>query len=42
MSPIYVVLVINLIVWTGIFSYILYLNKQVSQLKRELKRSIHE
>jgi CcmD family protein len=42
MSPIYVVLIINLIVWTGIFGYILYLNRQISQLKKELKKNIRE
>jgi CcmD family protein len=38
MEPIYVVLIINLIVWTGIFLYTLYLNKSISDLKAKLKR----
>ena len=42
MSPIYVVLIINLIVWTGIFSYIVFLNRQVNRLKKELKKRIPE
>ncbi|MGD9899800.1 MAG: CcmD family protein [Calditrichaceae bacterium] len=34
MEPIYVVLIINMIVWTGVFGYIVYLNSQVKKLKK--------
>lgn len=33
MEPIYVVLIINLIVWSGIFGYTFFTNKQINQLK---------
>ena len=38
MEPVYVVLIINLIIWTGIFGYLFFMNKQISQLKYELKK----
>jgi len=38
MKPIFVVLMINLIVWAGIFVYIMYLNKEVRRLKEEVKK----
>ncbi|MGD9489306.1 MAG: CcmD family protein [Calditrichaceae bacterium] len=34
MEPIYVVLIINMIVWTGVFGYVFYLNGQVKKLKK--------
>lgn len=42
MNPIYVVLIINLIVWTGIFGYIVYLNKEVVRLKKEVQKVTEE
>jgi CcmD family protein len=42
MNPIYVVLSINLIVWTGIFGYIVYLNKEINRLKSELKKTLED
>lgn len=38
MNPVYVVLIINLIVWSGIFGYVVYLNREVDRLKSELKK----
>ncbi len=38
MEPVYVVLIINLIIWTGMFSYLFFTNKQLKQLKRELEK----
>jgi CcmD family protein len=38
MEPIYIVLVIVLVVWVGIFSYMLHIDKQVKDLKKMLKK----
>ncbi len=37
MPDIYVVVLINLIVWLGIFSYLFSLNTQVNRLKQKLE-----
>ena len=34
MEPIYIVLVIVVVIWIGIFSYMLHLDKQVKALKK--------
>ena len=36
MKPVYVVLIINLIIWSGIFGYLVVTNKKVSELKKKL------
>ena len=36
MEPIYVVLIINLIVWTGLFGYIFLTNKKINELKNKI------
>ncbi len=38
MEPIYVVLAIILIIWTGIFSYMMYLDKEVKNLNEKVKQ----
>ncbi|MCK5032631.1 MAG: CcmD family protein [Calditrichia bacterium] len=38
MEPIYVVLSIILIIWTGIFGYMLYLDKEVKTLVKKVKK----
>ena len=42
MNPIYVVLSINLIVWAGIFGYIVHLNREISKLKDQLKKTTEQ
>lgn len=42
MQPIYVVLVINLIIWTGIFSYLLITDKKIEGLKKKLNKISEE
>jgi len=37
MSDIYVVLIINLIIWLGIFGYLFSLNTQINLLKQKLE-----
>ena len=37
MEPIYVVLIIILIIWCGIFGYMLYLDKEVKNLSKKVK-----
>jgi len=37
MEPLYLVLVINLIVWSGIFSYQFYLGQEIKKLKEQTK-----
>jgi CcmD family protein len=37
MNPIYVVLVIVLIIWFGIFSYLFYLHKKINTLLQLMK-----
>lgn len=36
MEPIYVVLIVNLIVWTGLFGYIFFTNKKIDELKNKI------
>ena len=36
MEPIYVVLIINLIVWTGLFGYTFFTNKNIDELKNKI------
>lgn len=38
MEPIYLVLVINLIVWTGLFSYIFFTNNKINDLKNKIDK----
>ena len=38
MEPIYVVLVIILVIWIGIFSYMFYLDKEVKRLSEKLRK----
>ena len=38
MEPTYVVLIINLIIWTGLFTYVFSLNKNISELKDQIER----
>lgn len=38
MEPIYVVLIINLIIWTGIFGYIFHINNKVNDLKSKINK----
>jgi CcmD family protein len=37
MQPIYVVLVIVLIVWTGVFGYLFYLHGELKKIKEKIK-----
>jgi hypothetical protein len=36
MEDIYIVLMINLIVWTGIFGYQMKISKEIDKLKKDL------
>ncbi len=38
MEPTYVVLIINLIIWVGLFFYTFSLNKNISELKGQIER----
>lgn len=38
MEPIYVVLIIILIIWSGIFGYMLYIDKEVKNLSKKIKK----
>jgi CcmD family protein len=38
MEPIYVVLIIILIIWCGIFGYMLYIDKEVKNLLKKVKK----
>jgi len=38
MEPTYVVLLINLIIWVGLFTYVFSLNKNISELKDQIER----
>lgn len=38
MEPIYVVLIIILIIWCGIFGYMLYIDKEVKNLLKKIKK----
>ena len=38
MQPVYVVLIINLITWTGIFSYLFLTDKKIEALKKKLEK----
>ena len=38
MEPTYVVLIINLIIWIGLFAYVFTLNKNISELKDQIQR----
>jgi CcmD family protein len=37
MEPIYIVLIIILIIWIGIFGYMIYLDKEIKNLSKKLK-----
>ncbi len=37
MSGIYVVLIVCLIIWGGIFSYLFYIDKQLKNIKQKLE-----
>ncbi len=36
MSDIYVVLIVCLIIWGGIFSYLMYIDKQLKKIKQKI------
>ena len=38
MEPIYIVLIIVIVIWIGIFGYMLRLDKEVKKLNEELKK----
>ena len=38
MEPIYIVLIIVIVIWIGIFWYMLRLDKEVKKLNEELKK----
>jgi CcmD family protein len=38
MEPIYVVLIIILLIWSGIFGYMLYIDKEVKNLLKRVKK----
>jgi CcmD family protein len=38
MEPIYVVLIIILIIWVGIFGYMFYIDKEVSKLSKKVQQ----
>ena len=38
MEPIYVVLIIILLIWSGIFGYMLYVDKEVKNLLKKVKK----
>ncbi|GEM_PF-1722259 len=38
MSPIYVILIINIIVWTGIFFYLLRTDNEIKKLRKRIER----
>ncbi len=38
MEPIYVVLIIIIIIWCGIFGYMLYIDKEVKNLLKKIKK----
>ena len=38
MEPIYIVLVIIVVIWIGIFGYMMHLDKQIKVLKNTLKK----
>jgi CcmD family protein len=38
MEPIYVVLIIILIIWCGIFGYMLYIDIEVKKLSKKIKK----
>lgn len=38
MEPIYVVLIIILIIWCGIFGYMFYIDKEVKNLTKKIKK----
>ena len=42
MQPIYVVLIINLMIWTGIFSYLLMTDKKIETLQKKLSKISEE
>jgi len=38
MEPIYIVLVIIVVIWIGIFGYMMHLDKQIKVLKKMVKK----
>jgi CcmD family protein len=41
-NAIYIVMIIVLIVWAGIFSYLYILDKRLKNLKKEIEENKHE
>jgi CcmD family protein len=38
MAPLYIVLIVVVFIWSGIFGYLLYLNKQIRLLRENFKK----
>ena len=38
MEPVYIVLIIIIIIWTGIFAYMMHLDRQIKNLRDKLKQ----
>jgi len=38
MEPIYVVLIIILIIWIGIFGYMFYIDREVTKISKRIKK----
>lgn len=38
MEPIYLVMIIILVIWAGIFSYMLHLDKEVKKVSQKIKK----
>ena len=42
MEPVYIVLIVIIIVWVGIFGYMLHLDREIKGLKKKLQRTEKE
>lgn len=38
MEPIYVVLIINLVIWLGLFGYLVKMNGQINDMKNKMDK----